>query len=78
MRETPGSLLDPRPQSTHGAGGPPLEDDVGGLYKEGSRHLLPRLEMLLSLGRSLYRATLLTHGIIRRAKSREIAGNAVP
>ena len=45
-------LLDPGPQGTHGRGGAPLEDDVGGLHKQDSSVLVPRLEILPSLVRS--------------------------
>jgi hypothetical protein len=50
MREAFGSPLDPRPQGAHPGGGPSLEDDVGGLGKEGAEVLVAALRDLAELG----------------------------
>src|SRR5215813_5330687 len=43
VREALRSLLDPRPQGGHCRGGTPLDDDVGGLDKEGAEVLVAAL-----------------------------------
>ena len=50
MREALGSFFDPGPQSAHRRGGPPLEDDMGGLHKEGAQVLVATLGNPAELG----------------------------
>ena len=49
-REAPGSPLDPWAQGTRGCGGPPLEDDLGCLHKEGAQVLVAALGDSAELG----------------------------
>ena len=50
MRQALGSPLDPRPQGAHCRDGSPLEDDVGGLHKEGAQVLVAALGDFAELG----------------------------